>query len=356
MAAVFACDMCEKSYVRKGNLDKHMAKHSEEEEGAKGDAPLFADIDLPDIDDFPDFDEDYMALVDIDVPFDDQPFCGRCKDDDSDLRTVELENEKLLRKVISLEKALKTLRKLVKDQKNETENARSLLEQATKRKMEETQKVATKEALEEVIEVEEDSRPAEPAKKEIVCEVVPDCILHQCKTCDFNTQNKFAMASHLWLGAHTNRPSPTPKEQKKTKQTVLLRTIPCDQCDVKVLDEAELEHHKQSEHMGPKPCRYGDSCRFLASGSCKFAHREVVQEGWEEVRRRGRRTPTTSRRGVQPCRYDNLCTRGRNCRFTHSKWVWGKATMPTHSTGSKFQFQYNMEEDFPVLNSINRKY
>ena len=345
MAAEYNCAKCDKSYVRRGNLEKHMAKHTELEGGVQqGDTPLFADIVLPE--EFPDLDEDYLALMDVaEVNFDD-PFCGRCSDESDEMKNLKMTNNKLLRKVIALEKSLKIARKLNKDAKNETESARFMLEKATRESLVEKQKASTH-ASQEVIEVVEE---AKPAKEESVSEV--ECILHQCKTCDYKTKNKFAMASHIALAVHTGRPSPCPK---KKEQTVLLRTLQCEKCEVKCLDEAELKHHIASEHNGRRPCRYGDSCRFMAAGNCKFGHREVVQEGWEEVRRRGRRTPTTHSR-VQPCRYDNLCTKGRFCRFTHSMWVWGRAPMPTQSSGNRFEFLYNMEEDFPVLNSITRKY
>ena len=132
-----------------------------------------------------------------------------------------------------------------------------------------------------------------------------------------------------------------------------LRTVQCEKCEVKCFDEKELKHHMESNHSGPKPCRYGDHCKFLAEGRCKFSHRMVVEEGWEEVHRRGRKVPNKQRIPVQPCKYDELCTKGRFCAFTHTRW---RSAMPTQSAGSRFQFNYNMEEDFPVLSSINRKY
>ena len=260
--------------------------------------------------------------------------CGTCDDKDEENKSLRKMNEKLLRKVIALEKAQKILRKAHKDQKNETENARQLLDQTTKVNLVEKQKVLTKKATQKVIDVEEEAEP-----------VVEKCKgngLWQCETCDFFTENKFAMKAHTHLNVHTSRPIPV----EKKKQTVLLRTFQCEKCDTKCFDESELKYHMENEHRGPIPCRNGDSCRFMASGRCKFTHREVVEEGWEEVHRRGRRAPTTTARGVQPCKYNEFCTKGRFCAFTHSKW---------RSTGPKFQFYYT-EEDFPSLQSIRRNY
>ena len=36
MIAEYNCDLCEKTYVREGNLTKHMAKHSEVERNQVG--------------------------------------------------------------------------------------------------------------------------------------------------------------------------------------------------------------------------------------------------------------------------------------------------------------------------------
>ena len=47
------------------------------------------------------------------------------------MKNLKLTNNKLLRKVIALEKSLKIARKLNKDAKNETESARFMLEKAT---------------------------------------------------------------------------------------------------------------------------------------------------------------------------------------------------------------------------------
>ena len=353
MIAEFNCDLCDKSYLRQGNLARHKAKHSVVEGVAQvaeaGDElvqvaadqvvppPLFANIDIPA--DFPDFDEDYLALIDIEFDID-HPLCGNCDDKDNEIKTLQQTNEKLLRKVIALEKSQKILRKLHKDQKNETENARQILDQATKVNLVEKQKVITKKASQEVIDVEENAEP-----------VVEKCKgngLWQCVSCDYHTTNKFAMQAHTALNVHTDRPSPIERKE----QTVFLRTLQCEKCDIKCFDESELKYHIDNLHSGPMPCRNGDSCRFMASGRCKFAHRDVVEEGWEEVHRRGRRAPTTSQRGVQPCKYDDFCTKGRFCAFTHSKW---KAAMPAQSAGSRFQFFYT-EEDFPSLQSIRRNH
>ena len=352
MNPVFTCDLCDKAYIRQGNLARHKAKHSVVE-GADQvaevvaplvqvaadqvvDAPLFENIVLPA--EFPDFDEDYLALIDIEFDID-HPMCGNCDDKDEENKNLRKMNEKLLRKVIALEKAQKILRKAHKDQKNETENARQLLDQTTKVKLVEKQKVLTKKATQKVIDVEEEAEP-----------VVEKCKgngLWQCETCDFFTENKFAMKAHTHLNVHTSRPIPV----EKKKQTVLLRTFQCEKCDTKCFDESELKYHMENEHRGPIPCRNGDSCRFMASGRCKFTHREVVEEGWEEVHRRGRRAPTTTSRNVQPCKYDDFCTKGRFCAFTHSKW----RSSPIQSTGSRFQFFYT-EEDFPSLQSIRRNF
>ena len=149
MAAEYNCAKCDKSYVRRGNLEKHMAKHTELEGGVQqGDTPLFADIVLPE--DFPDLDEDYLALMDVaDVNFDD-PFCGRCSDESDEMKNLKLTNNKLLRKVIALEKSLKIARKLCKDAKNETESARFMLEKATRESLVEKQKAAVCEAVPEL--------------------------------------------------------------------------------------------------------------------------------------------------------------------------------------------------------------
>ena len=129
--------------------------------------------------------------------------------------------------------------------------------------------------------------------------------------------------------------------------------VQCEKCELKCFDESEMKYHMETKHSGPKPCRYGDSCNFLAQGRCKFSHRVVVEEGWEEVHRRGRKVPNKQRIPVQPCKFNELCTKGRFCAFTHTKW---RSAMPVQSAGSRFQFTYNMEEDFPIPNSINRKY
>ena len=356
MAAEYVCDLCDKSYLRKGNLARHKAKHSEVERDAQvadvvadlvqvaadqvADAPLFADIELPG--EFPDFDEDYLALIDVEVDIDD-PQCGKCDESDAEVKTLKTVKERLLRKVIALEKAQKTLRKFHKDQKIVIEHTRELLEKATKENATLKMKAKTN-ASKKVIDVEEEAEP------------VIDCSkakLWQCVECDYNTANKFAMQAHVGLKVHSGRPSPVQKKvepvQTLEEQIVLLRTIQCEKCEVKCFDENELKYHSDNMHSGPRPCRNGDSCRFMASGRCKFAHREVVEEGWEEVIRRGRRTPTTSQQGVQPCKYDDFCTKGRFCAFTHSKW---RSAMPVQS---RFQFYYT-EEDFPSLQSIRRNH
>ena len=153
MTSEFSCDLCDKTYLRQGNLARHKAKHSVVEGAAQVaevvvplvqvaadqamDPPLFANIVLPD--EFPDFDEDYLALIDIEVDLD-HPLCGNCDEKEAENQSLRKMNEKLLRKVIALEKAQKILRKLHKDQKNETENARKLLDQTTKVKFVEKSK------------------------------------------------------------------------------------------------------------------------------------------------------------------------------------------------------------------------
>ena len=252
MTAEFSCDLCDKTYLRQGNLARHKAKHSVVEGAAQVaevvvplvqvaadqavNPPLFANIVLPD--EFPDFDEDYIALIDIEVDLD-HPMCGNCDEKEEEYQSLRKMNEKLLRKVIALEKAQKVLRKLHKDQKNETENARKLLDQRTKVKLVEKQKESTKKASQKVIEIEEEEEP-----------VVEKCKgngLWQCVKCDFFTENKFAMMAHTHLNIHTSRPSPV----EKKKQTVLLRTFQCEKCDTKCFDESELKYHMENEHSGP---------------------------------------------------------------------------------------------------------
>ena len=76
MVAEYNCDLCEKTYVREGNLTKHMAKHSELEKNQVGavtnvvtpvvqvaTGPLFVDIVIPVIDDFPEMEEIDMTLI-----------------------------------------------------------------------------------------------------------------------------------------------------------------------------------------------------------------------------------------------------------------------------------------------------
>ena len=362
MTAEYNCDLCEKTYVREGNLTKHMAKHSEVERNQVGavinvvtqvvqvavdqvaPGPLFVDIVIPVIDDFPEMEEIDMTLIGdheaANQIFGDIDDCLNCDDKDDDIQLLRKVKEKLLRRVEALEKSKKTLQRLHKGQKLELENARTLLEKATKENVILKQKVSNK-PTPVIIEIEENAGPIVDPHK---CANAREW---QCEICDFSTKNKFAMKAHMGFNAHSDRPSPVVKEQ-----TVLLRTIQCEKCDLKCFDESEMKYQMETKHSGPMPCRYGDSCNFLAQGRCKFSHRVVVEEGWEEVHRRGRKVPNKQRIPVQPCKFDEFCTKGRFCAFTHTRW----SAMPAQSAGSRFQFTYNMEEDFPILNSINRKY
>ena len=372
MLAEYNCDLCEKSFVREGNLTRHMAKHNEVERNQVGvvidvmavaqvaPPPLFVDIVIPVIDDFPDMEDEDMTLIEdheaANQLFGNVDNCIDCDDKDDDIQILRKVKEKLLqqvpkllRQVQGLEKSKKALQRAHKDQKLELENTRALLEKATKENVILKQTVSKK-PIPDIIDVEENAEPIVEKSKVPTVEKNAPITIWQCNTCDFSSKNKLALQAHCGFKTHSDRPPPI---QKIVEQTVLLRTIQCEKCEVKCFDENELKYHMENKHSEPKPCRYGDSCNFLAQGRCKFSHRVVVEEGWEEVHRRGRKVPNKQRIPVQPCKYDDFCTKGRFCAFTHSKW---KSTMPAQSAGSRFQFHYNMEEDFPILNSINRNF
>ena len=86
-----------------------------------------------------------------------------------------------------------------------------------------------------------------------------------------------------------------------------LQQAKCNYCDKVFMSHYELKHHIMNYYTSNttqvRNCRYGEECRDLASGYCRFGH------FYEQT--------TTSNKQPRPCRYQEDCFRIPRCRFSH---------------------------------------
>ena len=143
-----SCDFCNKVYIRKSALQKHIAAKHQVEQGEQDDGQLFQRLDIPedfeDLD-FPGGDEtlieaaENVDLIEASRSIEDQGNCNNC----ADSLTKE---RRMLLKLKSLESSKRFLHKKVKDKINELDNTRLLLEQSVKENLVIKNKLETKNA------------------------------------------------------------------------------------------------------------------------------------------------------------------------------------------------------------------
>ena len=146
------CNYCDKVYVRKGSLQKHIeTKHKEESRQAQDEqdqGQLFQRLDIPEnLENFPGGDEDLVAAaedfentqtdsVDNQIIWD----CDNCANSAS-------REKRLMLKIKALESTKRFLQKKSKDQSNEISNCRKLLDNSVKEKLVLKANNTTKESL-----------------------------------------------------------------------------------------------------------------------------------------------------------------------------------------------------------------
>lgn len=305
MAEEYNCDICNKTYMRKGYLTKHMARHSDEErEQVRGDGGNLLVLMVPD--DFPELDVEDLGLAedaaDVQRLLNQSVLkeCDECEEKDKEDKVKKETVKRLLQKIKSLEKSKKTLQKLNKDQKNDLENTRELLDKATK----ENTTFKLKRKPDTIIELEDDDE--EVTEQRVEMEVLDRSL--ECKVCKLKCFDESELNHHMRT------------KHKKEKDEDALK---CEECNYRTprdyttsdlkafMEHKKKEHGSKSNDKAQKPL-----CSFFLQDKCTRTPCLFRHEAKKTSSHKRDKKSEPCKKGPQ-CKFE----KENRCDFFHLRWT-----------------------------------